>query len=429
MTKRRPAFISLLVAVLLLTATTVHAKVYLDVFGKGFKKITVAVPPFKSEGTDKLKTDMSELLNKDLDMSGFFIAAPQSLLDKEFLAEGVEKVDIKFNSWRSIGVELLCKGKLQEKDGDIILEAYIYDTIDGSLMLGKRYRTRADDWRRVVHRLADDIMLTITGEKGIMSSKIVFVSGSRNQKDIYLSDIDGYNLKRMTNYRSITLSPSISPNGRYLAYTSYREGKPNLYIVDIEKGRETFTDKGDGMKTGTSWIGNTTFVYSQSSGRADVIYSVDVEKRDKKVLQRNEGIATSPCFSPDGTKMVFVSDMHGSPQIFIKDMLSGNIKRLTYSGAYNSSPAFSPKGDTIAFVAKFEGAFEICLMNPDGSNQRVLTNGGINDSPQFSPCGRYIIYSSNKGGRYSINLMLFNGENKRMLRFTDGEESQPRFIP
>jgi TolB protein len=429
MRRFKPVLVTLLITTLIFFAGVGHARVYYDITATSFKKVTIGVPPFKGEVADKLRSDTTDLLNKDLDMSGFFITTPQSLMDRELTDEGIQKTDIKFGNWRSIGIELLCKTRVQEKDGDLALEAYLYDTLDGSLMLAKRYRTRTDEWRRAVHRLADDIMLAVTGEKGIMSSRIVFVSGARNRKEIYISDIDGSNPKSMTNFRSITLSPSVSPNGRYLAYTSYREGKPNLYIVDVEKHKEVYTDREEGMKTGTAWTDKGAFLYSQTSGRYSNIYSLDVEKRDKKVVQRNEGISTSPSSSPDGTKMVFVSDMHGSPQIFIKDLASGNTGRLTYSGTYNSAPVFSPKGDMIAFVARFEGAFEICLMNPDGSNQRVLTNGGINDSPQFSPCGRYIIYSSNKGGKHSIYVMLFNGENKRMLKFTDGEESQPKFVP
>jgi len=429
MIKSKLMLIAMLIITLLFAATTVHAKVYLDIFGKSFKKITVGVPPFKSENIDRSRMDMSELLNKDLDTSGFFIVAPQSLMDRELTEEGIEKQVIKFGNWKSIGIELLCKGKIQKINGDLILEAFVYDTLDGALMLAKRYKTKTEDWRKVVHRLADDIMLAVTGEKGIMSSRIVFVSGGRNRKDINVADIDGSNLKRMTNYRSITLSPSVSPNGRYLAYTSYREGKPNLYIMHIEKNSEVYTDRSDGMKTGTTWIGNATFGYSHTSGRFSTIYTLNAENKQKIAVQRNDGIATSPSFSADGTKMVFVSDMHGSPQIFIKDLPSGNPKRLTYSGTYNTSPVLSPKGDLIAFVAKFEGAFEICTMNSDGTNQRVLTVGGLNDSPQFSPCGRYIIYSSNKGGKHNVYLMLFNGENKKMLKFTDGEDTQPKFVP
>jgi TolB protein len=414
---------------LIAMASTAQAKVYLDIYGKTFKKITIGVPHFKSEGIDRLRMDMSDLLNKDLDLSGFFITAPNSLIDRELSDEGVEKREIKFGNWRSIGIELLCKARFQEKEGSIILEAYLYDTLDGSLLLAKKDRAKSEEWRRLVHRLADDIILTVTGEKGIMGSRIIFVGGSRRHKDIYIADLDGYNVKMLTNYRSITLSPSVSPNGRYLAYTSYKEGNPNFFVMDFEKNTEIYADREGGMKIGTAWTGKTTLGYSHTSGRYSTIYTLDVEKKDRKVILRDEGIFISPAFSPDGTKMVFVSDMYGTPQIFMKDFSSGEIKRLTYFGSYNTAPCFSPKGDLIVFVSKIEGSFEICTMNQDGSNQRVLTNGGINDSPNFSPCGRYIIYSSNKGNRYNIYLMLYNGDNKRMIKFIDGDEEQPRFMP
>ena len=419
---------ALIISIILITPC--QAKVYLDVFGSTFKKITIGAPYFKSETPTRLVADMSELLNKDLDLSGFFIVAPISLFDKELLEEGVEKGSIRFGNWRSIGIEVLCKGRLIERANELILEAYLYDTIDGSLLLAKRYTSKTEDWRRVVHRLADDIVYTITGAKGIMGLKVLFVSGSRNRKNLYIADMDGQNIVRLTNYRSITLSPSISPDGRYLAYTSYKEGRPNLYIVDRQTNKEVYVDRADGMKLGTTWARNSIFGYSHTSGRNSTIYAYDVEKREKRVILKGEGIYTSPSFSPDGSKMVYVSDQYGSPQIFIKDLLSGETKRLTYWGNYNTSPCISPKGDLIAFVAKFEGAIEICVMNIDGSNPQVLTNGGINDSPQFSPCGRYIIYSSNKGSdRFSINIMLYNGENKRMLKFTNSDEAQPKFVP
>jgi len=406
-----------------------EAKIYLDVYGKSLKKITIAVPYFKSDKITRLRMDMTELLNKDLDMSGFFIPAPQTLFDRELLDEGIEKREIRFGNWRSLGVELICKGLLQEKDDDLILDVYVYDTLDGTLVHANKYKGKADGWRRIVHKLADDIIFAVTGEKGIMSSRIVFVSGYRGKKEIYAADFDGYNVQRLTNYNSITLSPSVSPNSRYLAYTSYVRGRPNLYILDMEKKTEVFVDTDSGMKTGTSWKDKVTFTYSFTSGRRSTIYTVDVGSRTKKPILSGDGIYASPSFSPDGTKMVFVSDMHGTPQIFLKDMITGETKRLTFSGDYNTAPTFSPKGDLIAFVSKIEGSFEICTMNPDGSNPRLLTNGGLNDSPHFSPCGRYIIYSTLKGNRYSISIMLFNGDNKRTLKFTEGDETQPVFMP
>ncbi|HEY3275836.1 MAG TPA: hypothetical protein VGJ94_04385 [Syntrophorhabdaceae bacterium] len=414
---------------LLIACSVAEAKPYIDIVGAKFKKVTVAVPGFKGESS--AGAQMSDLLNKDLDLSGFFIVAPPSLFDKELSGEGVEKSEIRFNNWRSIGVELLCKARVQEKDGELSLEAWLYDTIDGNFLFAKRYKGGKDAWRGMVHKLADEIVLAVTGEKGIMSSRILFVAGTRYHKELYTADIDGAGPKKLTAYKSITLSPSVSPEGKFLSFTSYKDGRPNLYVVDIQGNREVRSDKDDGMKLGTYWINKSTLGFSHTSGRYSTIYALDVTNGGKKQILRKEGILASPSFSPDGSKMAFVSDMYGSAQIFTRDMASGEIKRLTYSGNYNSAPAFSPKGDLIAFVSKMDGSFEICIMNADGSNQRVLTNGNgaVNDSPSFSPCGRYIIYSSKNGSRSTINLMLFNGENQRVLKLLNGNEDQPKFMP
>ncbi len=415
---------------LLCCALTSEARVYLDVYGTSFKKITIAAPAFKTEKNENIARDMNDLLNKDLETSGFFIPAPASLIDKELLNEGLDRNAINFGNWRSIGIELVCKGKLSTQGEEVVLEPYLYDTIDGSLLMLKRYRGSQKEWRRLVHNLADDILFAVTGEKGIMSSRILFVAGARSLKEVYTADFDGQAVRKETNFRSITLSASISPGGKYMAYTSFKDGRPNLYVVDTTKKNEVYSDRSEGMKLGTSWLNKSTIVYSHTSGKTSSIISYDVEKHSKKTLIQREGILTSPSVSPDGSKMLFVSDMYGSPQIFVRDNGSGEIRRLTRYGTYNSAPSFSPKGDLIVFVSKLEGSFEICTMNADGSNQRVLTSDNtINDSPQFSPCGRYILYSSLRGGRYAAYVMLFNGDNKRLLKFTDYNEEQPKFVP
>jgi TolB protein len=417
----------ILAIALIFIAGTAEAKVYLDVYGQTYKKISIAAPPFAS--AEKPRPEISDLLGQDLDMSGFFVVAPRSLMDNAMLSEGVDRKSIRFDQWRSLGVEILCKAVVQEQGNDFSLEAFLYDANDGTLLFAKRYRAAPQEWRRVVHRLADEIILTVTGEKGIMSSRILFVAGDGRRRDVYVADLDGMEQRKLTNQRQIVVSPSVSPDGRYLSYTSYKDGRPNLYVVDLATNREVYVDRQEGMKVGASWIDRKTLAYAHTLGKFSTIYAVNVETKQRTSLLRKEGILSSPAFSPDGSKMVFVSDMYGGPNIFIQDMASGEIKRLSYFGNYNTSPAFSPKGDLIAFISKTEGALELCVMKTDGSNARVLSDGGVNDSPHFSPCGRYIIYSSQKGRKTSICLMLLNGENKRELKFTGAEETQPKFMP
>ncbi len=412
---------------LIFIAGAAEAKVYLDVYGQSYKKISIAIPPFTS--AEKPRAEISDLLGQDLDLSGFFIVAPHSLMDADLLNEGVERSSIKFVQWRTLGVELLCKAVVQEQGNDFSLEAYLYDASDGTLLFAKRYRATPTEWRRIVHRLADEIILTVTGEKGIMSSRILFVSGNGRRRDVYVSDLDGEGAKKLTDQKQIVVSPSVSPDGKYLSYTSYKEGRPNLYVVELATNREVYADKQEGVKVGSNWMNAKTLAYAHTLGKLSTIYAVNVGTKERTVILRREGILSSPTFSPDGSKMVFVSDMFGGPNIFMRDMASGEIKRLSYFGNYNTSPAFSPKGDLIAFVSKTEGALEICVMRPDGSNARVLSDGGVNDSPHFSPCGRYILYSCQKGRKTSVCLMLLNGENKRELKFVGGEETQPRFMP
>jgi TolB protein len=405
-----------------------YSKVYLDVYATGMKKMVIGVPYFKGEGISRLRVDIPELLQKDLEFSGFFICAPWSLIDRELQDEGIERNEISFNKWKSIGIETLLKGKVKENGEEIVTEIYLYDTSSASLELAKRYRTKKDALRSLVHRIADDIIEAVTGAKGILSSKLVFVAGPKGATDIYISSIDGLELRKITDFKSITVIPSLSPDGKYLSYTSYREGKPNLYVLDVEKKSYVYVDRDEGMKVGREWLDRKTLLYSHTSGKYSSIVKLDVESKTRKVILRKEGIITSPSPSPDGKTIVFASDMHGTPQIFSMDMTSGEIKRLTYNGKYNVSPSYSPKGDLIAFVSKIEGALEICVMDPKGSKVRMLTNSGeINDSPSFSPCGRYIVFSSQKGGKTRINLMFVNGENRRSLSITGQNEMQPRF--
>ena len=404
------------------------AKVSIEVIGQSYKKVTIATPPFKSDDSTKVKTDMGDLLAKDLDLSGFFIVAPKSVMDRELSEEGIDKKEIRFENWRSLGIELVCKGSLQTQAGGLTLEIYLYDSSDGTLLFGKRYRTIPDEWRRLTHRLADDIIQAVTGERGIMSSRVLFVAGGRQGKDIYMSDFDGAGQRKLTDYGKITLSPCLSPDGKYLAFISYKEGPSNLFVLDVEKKREIYANRDGGMKLPSAWLDKRTLVYTHTSGKYSTIYAENVETKEKRVLVRQEGILASPGFSTDGKKMVFVSDMYGTPQVFIRDLSSGETKRLTYAGTYNTTPVLSPKGDLIAYGCKTDGALEICVMKADGSEPRILTDGGVNDSPQFSQCGRYILYSSSNGKKAGIYFMLHNGDNRRPLTFTAGEDTQPKFV-
>ncbi len=342
--------------VLTLFAAGAHATVYFDVYGQPYEKDTIAIPPFAGEAGGK--AEVSDLLGRDLDMSGLFVVAPRSLMGNDLINEGLDRSTIKFDQWRSLDVEFLCKALVQQQGSTFSLEAYLYDTSDGTLVFAKKYDAAPSEWRRVVHRLADEIILAVTGEKGIMSSRVLFTAGDRLHRDVYLADLDGQDVRKLTDQRQIIVSPSVSPDGKYLAFTSYKAGKPNLYVVDLETNRDVYADTREGTEVGASWMDARTIAYAHVLGERSTIYAANVETRRRRVLLSKSGILVSPAFSPDGTKMLFVSDMFGGVNIFVEDLATGKIKRLSHFGGYNTSPAYSPKGDLIAFVSKTEGPWK-----------------------------------------------------------------------
>ncbi len=269
-----------------------EAKVYFDVYGQPYKKFVIAVPPFA--GAEKPRPEISDLLCRDLDFSGFFDVAPRSLMDSGMLGEGVDRDSIKFDRWRSLGVEFLCKALVKENGNDLTLEAYLYDTSDGTLSFAKRYRASPSEWRRVVHRLADEIIQAVTGEKGIMSSRVLFAAGKGRKRDVYVADLDGHGIRKLTDQRTIVVSPSVSPDGRYLAFTSYRHGQPDLYVFDLVTNDQVYSDRRGGTKVGSSWMDAHTVVYSHIFGKTSTIVAANVETKERRDLLRKEAILSLP---------------------------------------------------------------------------------------------------------------------------------------
>ena len=159
------------------------------------------------------------------------------------------------------------------------------------------------------------------------------------------------------------------------------------------------------------------------------IFLINLEGKILKELVKHWGIDVSPAISPDGARLAFVSNRSGSPQIYMMDIASGRVDRLTYEGSYNTSPAWS-KLNRIAFVGKVDGHFDIFTMEPDGGGIKKLTSGaGNNEDPCWSPDGRYIAFSSDRTGQYHIYLMNANGQTQRQVTFEKGKQTSPSWGP
>jgi TolB protein len=422
------------IALLAYSTRPCQARVYININAPYLRKIPTAIPIFKDMSTGQsdaqLATMLSDLLTETLNFTGFF-----KMLDRESFLEdpqksGLMEHTISFKNWTDIGAELLVKGGFQHREGVLEVELRLLDTFGGRLIIGTRYTGRVEDHRSIIHRFCDEVILRLTGHRGIFSSQIAFVSSTTGAKEIYIADFDGHNPRQFTNTKTITLFPAWSSDGRCLAYTDYTHGRPELFIRDIKEHRGTVVSLG-GSSITPAWVPEKFALAASLSYEGNpAIYLLTGNGKIMRKLTHHWGIDVSPTWSPDGKEFAFVSDRSGSPQIFIQNMENGNVRRLTYEGDYNTSPQWSPQGNYIAYVGFKNGHHDIYLLGIDGKGPIQLTrDAGNNESPTWSPDGTLIAFSSTREGPSRLYVMNANGMDQRRLLLLGGEQTDPSWSP
>jgi TolB protein len=431
---RRPLILALFLF-LLLPAGQVYGKVYIDIDSPSFQKFPIAIADFKPfrpvADPGDLPVWFSDTLSRSLTITGYFNVLDRRAFLEDPKQSGITAEGIRFEDWTVIGAEYLVKGGFQSDGRELVTEFRLFDVVRGELVVGKRYTGRPEDRNRMVMQFVNEILLFLTGEAGLFDTRIAFVRKGDAPADIHTINFDGSDLRRITNYNALTLAPRWSPDGRFLAFTSYRDGNPDIYLRDLESGSTRKIAFYPGLNLPGSWSrdGARLLVTLSRDGNQE-IYDMNVGSLLLQRLTRDFGIDVSPVRSPDERRIAFVSNRSGSPQIYIMDADGGNVRRLTDHGNYNTSPAWSPKGKRIAYEGSVNGRFQIFTIDAEGGDPQQLTfDGGDHESPSWSPDGRYLVYSVRVGARSRIEIMNAGGQNVRVLYQGNDVSQSPVWSP
>jgi TolB protein len=250
--------------------------------------------------------------------------------------------------------------------------------------------------RTATHEFADAITKAITGRPGFASSKIAFVSGSGMSKELWFGDIDGYNTRALTHDSVDSASPSLSRDGQRLAYTSYKSGYPDVYVIDLGSGSRNRIAFFPGINSGPSFSpdGSRVALTLSKDGNPE-IYTIPSSGGTPDRITRTRGSETSPSWSPDGSQLVFCSDDRGSPQLYISSAQGGgDWDHLMTGDSYCTKPDWSSDGKLIAFTARVSGQFQIGVFNMGTRTAQLITTSGGED-PAWTRDSRHLVYANN----------------------------------
>jgi TolB protein len=380
-------------------------------------------------GEPQLAVQASEIARRAFDIVGFLKTTGQAAVPAELRREGLEA---SAAAWSRSGTDGVVKLLASREGAAVIVEGRLYQVARGdSPVLARTYR--GPELRPLVHAFVNDVVAQLTGVRGIFGSRIAYaIPGPRSE--IGSVGADGAEPKVLTamsaRRKAECLLPAYSPSGAEIAFTSYLRGTPDLWLVPAVGGRARILSKRPGMNSGAAWSPRVREIVMTLSheGSADLYRISSEDGRVLERLTRTPSMDISATLSSDGSQIAFVSDREGTPQIFLMSSAGGPARRLTFQGKNNTTPRWNPRPEKaqIAFTGLDErGAFDVFIYDlKTGAIIRVTQHQGSNQSPDWSPDGRLLVYSSSRGG-----LFVMNPETLKEARIYKGRAASPSWGP
>ncbi|MBL8538272.1 MAG: Tol-Pal system protein TolB [Hyphomonadaceae bacterium] len=430
----RRLFFALALVLSAVFAASAEAQVRVNVEEGHLNPMPVAVVDFlgASPAAQQVGGDIAGVVRANLERSALFRP-----IDRAAFIERIQALEVppRFADWKVIDAQALVVGQVTPlPDGRIRIDFRLYDVFAEQQMTGFSYATTPDNWRRIAHRISDQIYEQLTGERGYFDSRIVFVSESgprtRRVKRLMIMDQDGANPFYLTGPDAMVLTPRFSPSTQMITYLSYETGAPRVFLYNLETNRREVMGDFPGMSFAPRFSpdGSRVAFTLDMNGNAE-IYTMDLRTRARSRLTNHPAIDTGPSYSPDGSQITFESDRGGSQQIYVMNADGSGQRRISFGEGRYATPVWSPRGDLIAFTRQSGGRFAIGVMRPDGSGERILTESYLDEAPTWSPNGRVIMFfreGRGQGARlWSVDL---TGRNLREIP-TPTDASDPAWSP
>jgi len=410
-------------AATLLAATPAGAQLTIEIVGGAGTAIPIAVVPFESEPA----SGMSSIIGADLARSGLFrVVDDAGISPRPYRGEDVRSAD-----FRARGADAVVVGGTRPlADGRVEVRFALVDAVKQVQLAGVSYVVTPAQLRATAHKIADVIYEKLTGDMGVFSTRIAYITKQGTRYELIVADADGANPQSVAASNEPLLSPSWSPDGTRLAYVSFESKKPVVYVQSLATGQRQAIANFRGSNSAPAWSPDgRRLVVTLSKEGGSQLFLINADGSGLTRLVTSPGIDTEANFSPDGQSILFASDRGGTPQIYRFTLLSRAIERLTFDGSYNVSPRAMPDGRGFVFVRREGGRFMIATHDYATRQEQVLTQGPLDESPSVAPNSKLVIYAAQQGGRGILAAVSSDGRVKTRLVSPAADVREPAWGP
>lgn len=410
-----------------------QAVTMVDIYGPGQNHVNLAMASpltAPSQEAEELGRQLDEAIRADLGFLPFMrLTRPAAVLGGTVL-EGWQGETVDFRRFQIAGADLLVTAYWPDGDGEgSTVELRVFETYSGKFVFGNAYSPVSKaELLNVADRFCDDLMEALTGARGFFSSTLAFVKGNGYKRDVWLVRPTGRDLRQITHIPGSAMSPSWSPDGRYIVFSHMDDSTHALGVWDRISNQVKRVRFPGNTVIGPCFLPDNRVAVSLSTGKYPDIFLLDRQFQRERALEQSPAINVSPSFDATGTKMAFTSSRHGSPQVFLKDLNTGEITRISKDGSYNSEPCISPDGTLIAFTKGTPEGFRIFVYDMvTGREQQISFGPGRDEQPAFAPDSYFVAFTSHRTGSPQIYLTTRHGGDAKRLPTGPGNASFPRW--
>jgi TolB protein len=393
----------------------------------------IAVVPFGWQGGTVLPEDMAAIVSNDLYNSGYYSPIPK----QNMIGLPTQASEVIFRDWKALGAQYVMVGSIVPAGGRLQVNYALFNVATEQQVLAGNVSGTNDQLRDMAHYIADQSFQKLTGIKGAFSTRMLYVTAERfseanTRYTLQRSDYDGARAVTLLQSREPILSPRFAPDGKRIAYVSFEQRRPRIFVQHIDTGRREQITNFEGLNGAPAWSpdGNKLAFVLSKDGNPE-IYVMDLGSRAITRVTNDSSIDTEPFFGKDGSTIYFTSDRGGKPQVYRTNINGGGAERVTFIGNYNANPKLSADEKTLVMIHRQDGFtnFKVAVQDMARGSVKILTDSNLDESPTVAPNGTMVIYATRQQGRGVLMLVSINGRVRVPLPTAQGEVREPSWSP